>query len=107
MFCSRKGHEKEELNSFCKICPENSSCQTCVTLDHAGHKVTLIHEEAEAQNIEIAGLIQAPKDNLEGKMKMFTQINVDYARLVQRSEDMLTDVDVFVDHLMRRLQEER
>ena len=97
MFCSRKGHEKEELKSFCKICPENSICQTCVTLDHAGHKVTLIQEEAEAQNI----------DNLEGKMKIFTQINVDFARLVQRSEDMLTDVDVFVDHLMRRLQEER
>ena len=107
VFCSRKGHEKEELKFFCKICPENSVCQTCVTLDHAGHKVTLIHQEAEAQKIELAGLIQTPRDNLYAKVKMVTQIDEEYAQLVQRSEDMLRDVDVFVDNLMRRLQEER
>ena len=107
LFCSRKGHEKEELKFFCKICSENSVCQTCVILDHAGHKVTLIHEEAEAQKIEIAGLIQTPRDNLYAKVKMVTQIDEEYAQLVKRSEDMLRDVDVFVDNLMRRLQEER
>ena len=107
VFCSRKGHEKEELKFFCKICPENSVCQTCVTLDHAGHKVTLIHEEAEAQKIELAGLIQTPRDILHAKMKMVTQIDEEYAQLLQRSEDILRDVDVFVDNLTRRLQEER
>ena len=107
VFCSRKGHEKEELKFFCKICPENSVCQTCVILDHAGHKVTLIQEEAEAQKIELTGLTQTPKKTLQAKMKMVTQIDEDYAQLVQRSEDMLRDVDVFVDNLMRRLQEER
>ena len=44
VFCSRKGHEKEELKFFCKTCPENSVCQTCVILDHAGHKVPYIQE---------------------------------------------------------------
>ena len=107
VFCSRKGHEKEEVKFFCKICPENTVCQTCVTLDHAGHKVTLIQEEAEAQKIEIAGLIQTPTDNLQAKVKMITQIEEDYAQLVQRSEAMLRYVDVFVDNLTRRLQEER
>ena len=107
VFCSRKGHEKEELKFFCKICPENSVCQTCVILDHAGHKVTLIQEEAEAQKIELAGLIQTPRDNLHAKVKMVSQIDEEYAQLVQRSEDMLRDVDVFVDNLIRRLQEER
>ncbi|XP_068715158.1 E3 ubiquitin-protein ligase TRIM71-like [Montipora foliosa] len=107
VFCSRKGHEKEELKFFCKICPENSVCQTCVILDHAGHKVTLIHEEAEAQKIELEGLIQTPRENLYAKVKMVTQIDEEYAQLVQRSEDMLRDVDVLVDNLMRRLQEER
>ncbi|XP_068757927.1 E3 ubiquitin-protein ligase TRIM71-like [Montipora capricornis] len=107
VFCSRKGHEKEELKFFCKICPENSVCQTCVILHHAGHKVTLIQEEAEAQKIELAGLTQTPRKTLKAKMKMVTQIDEEYAQLVQRSEDMLRKVDVFVDNLMRRLQEER
>ncbi|XP_068759313.1 E3 ubiquitin-protein ligase TRIM71-like [Montipora capricornis] len=64
-------------------------------------------EEAEAQKIELAGLIQTPRDNLYAKVKMVTQIDEEYAQLVQRSEDVLRDVDVFVDNLMRRLQEER
>ena len=68
VFCSRKGHDKKELKLFCKICPEKSVCQTCVILHHAGHKVTLIQEEAEAQKIEIAGVIQTPKDNLKAKI---------------------------------------
>ena len=38
---------------------------------------------------------------------MVTQIDEEYAQLVQRSEDTLRDVDVFVDNLMRRLQEEK
>ncbi|XP_068715143.1 E3 ubiquitin-protein ligase TRIM71-like [Montipora foliosa] len=107
VFCSKKGHEKEELKFFCKICPENSVCQTCVILDHAGHKVTLIQEEAEAQKIELTGLTQTPKKTLEAKMKIVTQIDEKYAQLVQRSEDMLRNVDIFVDNLIRRLQEER
>ena len=106
-FCSRKGHEKEELKFFCKICPGNSVCQTCVTLDHAGHKVILIQEEAEAQKIELGGLTETPKTTLKAKMKLVTQIDEKYAQLVQRSEDMLRNVDIFVDNLMRRLQEER
>ena len=107
VFCSRKGHEKEELKFLCKICPENSVCQTCVILDHAGHKVILIQEEAEAQKIELAGLTETPKKTLNAKMKMVTQIDEEYAQLVQRSEDILRNVDIFVDNLMRRLQEER
>ncbi|XP_068757880.1 E3 ubiquitin-protein ligase TRIM45-like [Montipora capricornis] len=107
MFCPRKGHEKEELKLFCKLCPEHSVCQACVTLDHAGHKVILIQEEAEAQKIEIAGLIQAPRDKLHAKVKMISQIDEEYAQVAQRSENMLRDVDVVVDNLMRRLQEER
>ncbi|XP_068713760.1 E3 ubiquitin-protein ligase TRIM45-like [Montipora foliosa] len=107
VFCARKGHEKEELKFFCKICPENLVCQTCVTLDHARHKVTLIQEEASAQKLEIAGLIQTARHNFQAMVKMVTQIDEDYDQLVPRSEDMLRDVDVFVDNLMRRLQEER
>ena len=40
-------------------------------------------------------------------MKIVTQIDEEYAQLVRRSEDMLKNVDIFVDNLMRRLQEER
>ncbi|XP_068713161.1 E3 ubiquitin-protein ligase TRIM71-like [Montipora foliosa] len=55
----------------------------------------------------MAGSIQTPRDNLQAVLNMVAQIDEDYAQLVQRSEDMLRDVDGFVNNLMRRLQEER
>ena len=64
-------------------------------------------KEAEAQKIEIADLIQTPRDNLHAKMKIVAHIDEDYAQRVQRSKDMLRDIDVFVDNLMGRLQAER
>ena len=51
VFCSRQGHQKEELKLFCKEC-DTAVCQTCVMLDHNGHKLSLIEEEAENQRLE-------------------------------------------------------
>ena len=52
-FCPRKEHQTEELKFFCKTC-ETAVCQTCVTLEHGGHNLKLINEEAENQKIEMA-----------------------------------------------------
>ena len=47
VFCSRQGYQKKELKYVCKKC-EAAVCQTCVTLDHGGHTLVIIEEEAEA-----------------------------------------------------------
>ena len=60
VFCSRQGHQKKELEYVCKKC-EIAVCQTCVTLDHGGHTLKLIEEEAEAQKIVMTALIQEQK----------------------------------------------
>ena len=41
VFCSSQRHQKKKLKLFCKEC-ETAVCQTCVMLDHNGHKLTLI-----------------------------------------------------------------
>ena len=45
VFCSRPGHQKEDLKYYCKEC-ETVLCQTCFALDHGGHVLKLIEEEA-------------------------------------------------------------
>ena len=76
VFCSRQGHQKEELKYYCKEC-ETALCQTCVILDHGGHALKLIEEEAETKRLEIKSVIERQRQNLEAKVNMVSQLDKD------------------------------
>ena len=48
VFCAKQRHEKEELKYFCENCII-AVCQTCVLMDHSGHALEHIEDEAERQ----------------------------------------------------------
>ncbi|XP_068689026.1 tripartite motif-containing protein 2-like [Montipora foliosa] len=104
VFCSKEGHEKEELKFFCKNC-EETVCQTCVILDHSGHKVKLTKEEAEAQMIDIAPLVQRQNDNLKEKMNIVTQLDEDCAQIVEKSEKMEQVIERFAQNLIETFRQ--
>ena len=103
VFCSKQGHQKEELKYVCKKC-ETAVCQTCVTLDHGGHTLMLIEEEAEAQKIEMTALIQEERQNLQEYMNLVTQLDEEYAKLIEQSENVKRNVDRFTDNLIKTIQ---
>ena len=98
-FCPKEDHNKKELEFFCKNC-ETPACQTCVTLDHGGHNMKLIKEEAERQKIQMKSLIENQRHNLQAKMNAVSQLNEDSAKLIQQGEDVKRDVQTFVDNLI-------
>ena len=99
VFCSKEDHNNKELEFFCKNC-ETPACQTCVTLDHGGHNMKLIKEEAERQKIQMKSLIENQRRNLQAKMNAISQLDEDYAKLIQQSEDVKRNVQTFVDNLI-------
>jgi len=101
-FCPRKEHQTEELKFFCKTC--ETACQTCVTLEHGGHNLKLINEEAENQKIEMAAMIQRHTDNLQAKMEVVAQLDEDCAKLIQQGERVKRDVESFAARLIERIQ---
>ena len=103
VFCSRQGHQKKELEYICKEC-ETAVCPTCVMLDHTGHTLKLLEEEAEAQKIEMTALIQEQKQNLQAYMNLVTQLDEEYAKLIQQSENLKRDVERFADNLMKTIE---
>ena len=103
VFCSRQGHQKEELKLFCKDC-ETAVCQTCVMLDHNGHKLTLIDEEAENQRLEIKTVIETQRHNLDEKMNVVAKLDEDYAKVIQQNENLKGDVQRFADGLIKTIQ---
>ena len=98
-FCPKEDHNKKELEFFCKNC-EVPACQTCVTLDHGGHNMKLIKEEAERQKIQMKSLIENQRRNLQSKMNAISQLDEDCAKLIQQGEDVKRDVQTFVDNLI-------
>ena len=98
-FCHKQGHTKEELKFFCKNC-ETAVCKTCVLLEHGGHTLNLIQEEAERQKIQMKSLLETQNNNLKAKKNTIRQLDEDYAKLVQRGEDVKRDVKKIVDNLI-------
>ena len=103
VFCSRPGHQKEDLKYYCKEC-ETVLCQTCFALDHGGHVLKLIEEEAETKRLEIKSVIETQKQNLEAKMNVLTQLDDDCAKVIQQGEVLKTDVQKFADNLINTIQ---
>ena len=103
VFCPKEDHNKKELEFFCKNC-ETPVCQTCVTLDHGGHKMKLIKEEAERQKIQTKSLIENQRRNLQAKMNTISQLDEDCAKLIQQGEDVKRDVQTFVDNLIALIE---
>ena len=103
VFCSRQDHREEELKYYCKEC-ETALCQTCVTLDHGGHVLKLIKEEAESQKLEIKSVIERQKHNLELKMNVLTKLDKDSVDMIQQNEIVKRDAKRFADGLIKSIQ---
>ena len=103
VFCSKKGHEKEERRYYCKEC-ETVLCQTCVTLDHGGHVLKLIDEEAKNKALEIKSILQTQREGLDAKMNVIAQLDQDCAKVIQQSEIATRDVQRFADGLIKTIQ---
>ncbi|XP_022794624.1 E3 ubiquitin-protein ligase TRIM71-like [Stylophora pistillata] len=98
-FCPKEDHNKEELKYFCKDC-EMPVCQICVTIDHGGHNIKLIKEEAETQKTEMRSHIENQQHNLQAKMNAVSRLDEDCARLIQQGEDAKREIQTFVDNLI-------
>ena len=103
VFCSRQDHQEEELKYYCKEC-ETTLCQTCFALDHGGHALKLIKEEAETQKLEIKSVIEMHRKTLEAKMKEVTQLDEDYAKMIHQNEIVKRDAQRFADSLIKSIQ---
>ena len=103
VFCAKQRHEKKELEYFCKNC-EMAVCQTCVLLDHPGHPLELIEEEAERQKIEMKAMIETQRRNLQAKMNAVNKIDENYAKIIQRGEEVKRDVQRTVDNLIANIE---
>ena len=103
VFCAKQRHEKEELKYFCTNC-KMAVCQTCVLMDHPGHALEHIEDEAERQKIEMKSMIETQRRNLQAKLTAVSKLDEDYAKILQRGEEVKRDVQRTVDNLIANIE---
>ena len=106
VFCNEQRHQKEELKYFCKDC-EAAVCQTCVTLEHAGHVLELIEEAAERQKIQMRSLIETQRQKLQAKTNAVSQLKEDYAKVIQQGEDVKRNAEIFASNIISAIDEKK
>ena len=103
VFCAKQRHEKEELKYFCKNC-ETAVCQTCSLMEHPGHALEHIEDEAERQKIEMTSMIETQKRILRAKVSAVSRLDEDYAKLIQQGKDLKQDVQRIVDNVITTIE---
>jgi len=79
-------------------------CQSCVLMDHPGHALEHIDDEAERQKIEMKSMIETQKRNLQAKLTAVSKLDEDYAKIIQRGEEVKRDVQRTVDNLIANVE---
>ena len=73
-FCSRSGHEKKELEFFCKKCQE-TVCSSCVITAHDGHVKVLLEEAANEKKSQVMSAIESRKANVQKMRNKISKID--------------------------------
>ena len=73
-------------------------------MDHPGHALEHIEDEAERQKIEMKTMIETQRHNLQAKMTAFSKLDEDHARIMERGEEVKRQVQRVVDNLIANIE---
>ena len=73
-------------------------------MDHPSHALEVIEDEAERQKIEMKSMIETQRRNLQAKLTAVNKIDENYAKILQRGEEVKRDVQKTVDNLIANIE---
>ena len=102
-FCPKQRHQKEELKYFCKNC-QTAVCPSCSSVEHSGHALEHIEDEARRQKNEAKNLMKTQRQNLQQKKNIVGHLDEDFAKVIQQGEDIRTSAQRFAEKLIRAIE---
>ena len=99
-FCGKPGHEKKELEFFCKNC-EEPICNSCFATIHGdGHVKILLEEAANERKAEAKSVIESQKEMVQQMRNKISQIDQNYATIQERVATVKRSVQQFAENIL-------
>ena len=97
-FCGIPGHEKKEMEFFCKIC-EVAICNACALLDHEGHAKMLLELAANERKLRLKSAIESEKKRAQTKKSEIEKLNEYYEVVQERAACVKRNVQEYADSI--------
>ena len=101
-FCQKLGHEKKELEFFCKRC-EVAICSSCVATIHDGHAKILLEEAANECKLRLKGFVESQKKSMQQKKIDIAKIDDNCHKIQVEVDNVKRDVQTFSDKIIAAL----
>ena len=98
-FCSKPGHEKKELEFFCKNC-EEPICNSCVATIHDGHVKILLEEAANERKAEVKAVVESQKEKAQKMRGKIAKLDQNSTKIQAQVANVKTSVQQCVDDMM-------
>ena len=99
--CQKKGHEKEELKLFCRVC-KVAICNICCVTLHEGHSKVLLEEATDARKIN--SMTQSLVEKAQEKRKELEQLNQKCTDIKLHVADIKSQVQTNVDQVTATIE---
>ena len=97
-FCGIPGHEKKEMEFFCKIC-EVAICNACALLDHEGHAKMLLEMAANERKLRLKSAIETQKKRAEAKKSQIDKLIEYYNEIQEQATCVKRNVQEYADSI--------
>ena len=97
-FCAMPGHEKKEMEFFCKIC-EVAICNACALTDHDGHGKVLLEQAANERKLKVMSAIESQRKRAQTKRSKITKLDESLSEVQEQAARVKRNVQEYADSI--------
>ena len=97
-FCAMPGHEKKEIEFFCKIC-EVAICNACALTDHDGHGKILLEQAANERKVKVMSAIESQRKRAQTKRSKITKLDESLSEVQEQAARVKRNVQEYADRI--------
>ena len=102
-FCAMPGHEKKEIEFFCKIC-EVAICNACALTDHDGHGKILLEQAANERKVKVMSAIESQRKRAQTKRSKITKLDESLSEVQEQAARVKRNVQEFADSIITTIE---
>ena len=102
-FCAIPGHEKKEIEFFCKIC-DVAICNVCALTNHDGHGKILLEQAANERKLRVKSAIESQRKSAQTKRSKITKLDESLSEVQEQAARVKRNVQEFADSIITTIE---